>query len=203
MVPKPEEKKALVKDIHEEIGHFNEGRTLAEVKKNFFWHDRIEFVRMVVRQCQCYQLAKSPRNIRLSNEELKDILVCDLLYRVALDIIGPLPKTKDGNRYALVAIDHYSKWCETRLVKDHDVAIVAIFLEKEIICRFGVPRFIFIDNGGEWMVEFDMLCKIYGITHQFTVPQWPQWNGMVERMIKSLKNGLSIVSFTNLDNKDL
>jgi hypothetical protein len=22
------------------------------------------------------------------------------------------------------------------------------------------------------MVEFDMMCKIFGITHQFTVPQW-------------------------------
>jgi hypothetical protein len=32
-VPKPKERKALVKNIHEEIGHFNEGRTLAKVKK--------------------------------------------------------------------------------------------------------------------------------------------------------------------------
>jgi hypothetical protein len=83
-VPKPEEKKALVKDIHEEIGHFNEGRTLAEVKKNFFWHDRIEFVRMVVRQCQHCQLAKSSRSIKLGIEEMKNIHVCDLFYRVAL-----------------------------------------------------------------------------------------------------------------------
>jgi len=36
VVPKLEERKALVKDIHEEIGHFNEGRTLVAVKKRFF-----------------------------------------------------------------------------------------------------------------------------------------------------------------------
>jgi hypothetical protein len=36
MVPKPKERLVLVKNIHEEIGHFNEGRTLAEVKKRFF-----------------------------------------------------------------------------------------------------------------------------------------------------------------------
>jgi len=40
---------------------------------------------------------------------MKNILVCDLFYRVALDIVGPLPETKNGNRYDLVAIDHYSK----------------------------------------------------------------------------------------------
>jgi len=74
---------------------------------------------------------------------------------VALDIIGPLLETKDGNMYVLVAIDHYSKWCEARFVKDYDVSITTKFLKEKIIYRFGVPRFIFIDNGGEWMVEFD------------------------------------------------
>jgi hypothetical protein len=39
VVPKPKERKVLVRNIHEEIGHFSEGRTLAEVKKRFFWHD--------------------------------------------------------------------------------------------------------------------------------------------------------------------
>jgi hypothetical protein len=51
VMPKLKERHVLVKNIHEEIGHFNERRTLAEVKKRFFWHDRTKFVRMVVRQC--------------------------------------------------------------------------------------------------------------------------------------------------------
>jgi transposase-like protein len=134
---------------------------------------------------------------------MKSIDVCDLFYKVALDTVGPLPETKNGNKYALVAIDHYSKWCEVRLVKDHDVATAVRFLEEEIICKFGVPRFILTNNGGEWMAKFDLMCKKYGITHQFTTPQWLQCNGMVERMIKTLKNGLSVVSSTNLDNWDL
>jgi len=38
----------------------------------------------------------------------------DLFYRIVLDTTGPFPKTKFGNKYILVAINHYSKWCETR-----------------------------------------------------------------------------------------
>jgi transposase len=53
------------------------------------------------------------------------------------------------------------------------------------------------------MAEFDLMCKKYGIIHQFTTPQWLQYNGMVERMIKTLKNGLFVVSSTYLDNWDL
>jgi len=84
---------------------------------------------------------------------------------VALDTTRPLLEAKNGNMCVLVAIDNYSKWCEARPIRDHDAAIAARFLEKEIICRFGVPKFILIDNGGEWMVEFDLMCKKYGITH--------------------------------------
>jgi hypothetical protein len=36
VVSKPKERKVLVKDIHEEIVHFSERKTLAEVKKRFF-----------------------------------------------------------------------------------------------------------------------------------------------------------------------
>jgi len=67
-------------------------------------------------------------------EGMKSIPMCDLLYCVALDIVRPLPKTSNGNKYIVVAIDHYSKWCETHLVKEHDVAIATIFLEEEVIC---------------------------------------------------------------------
>jgi hypothetical protein len=36
VVLKPKERKVLVKNIHEEIGHFIEKRTLAKVMKRFF-----------------------------------------------------------------------------------------------------------------------------------------------------------------------
>jgi transposase-like protein len=96
---------------------------------------------------------------------MKSIPIYDLFYMVALDTTGPLPETKDENKYVLVAIDHYSKWCEARPVRDHDVTTAIRFLKKEIICKFGVPKFILTDNGGVLMVEFDLMCKKYGITH--------------------------------------
>jgi hypothetical protein len=117
---------------------------------------------------------------------------------VALNTTSPLPKTKSGNKYVLVAIDHYSKWCETKHVQEHIIATAMRFIEKEIICRFGIPKYVFIGNGGEWMAEFDTMCKIFGINHQFTTPQWFCCNGMVERMIKTLKHRLIVISTGNI-----
>jgi hypothetical protein len=81
---------------------------------------------------------------------MKNILVCELFYKVVLDIMGPLFETKSGNKYILVAIDHYSKWCEAKAMADHGVKTTTKFLEDDVICRYGVPKFVLIDIGGEW-----------------------------------------------------
>lgn len=36
----------------------------------------------------------------------------DHFYKVVIDTIGMIPKTHNGNRYILVATDHYSKWVD-------------------------------------------------------------------------------------------
>ncbi len=48
----------LIEKIHEEIGYFGEMRILVEVKKRFFWHDKIESVKKFIRICEKCQLAR-------------------------------------------------------------------------------------------------------------------------------------------------
>jgi len=144
---------------------------------------------------------RSSRSIRSGDEQLKSIPVCDLFHQVALDTAGPLPETKSSNKYILVAIDHYSKWCQAKAVADHGTKTATRFLEDEIICRYGVPKFVLTDNGGEWATESDVMCRDYAIQHQRTAPQWPQCNGMAERMIKTIKHGINVLVATpaNMD----
>ncbi len=156
--------------MHEDLGHSGEQRLLIEVCRRYFWHSRTEDVKAVVRSYQQCQLVKSEGSIRSGGEQLKSIPICDLLYRVALDTARSLPKTKSGNKYILVAIDHYSKWCEAKAVANHGAKIAAKFLEDDLICRYGVLRFILTDNRGEWCAEFDVMCKDYAIQHQRIAP---------------------------------
>jgi hypothetical protein len=193
-VPRPEERIKLVSQMHEHLGHFGEQRTLAKICRRYFWNNRTECVKAVVKMCQQCQLVKGVGSIRSRDEQLKSILVCDLFYRIALDTTGPLPETKSGNKYILVAIDHYYKWCEAKAVADHGAKTAARFLEDDLICRYGVPKFILTNNGGEWGAEFDIMCKDYAIQHQHTAPQWPQCNGMAERMIKTIKHGITVLA---------
>jgi len=85
-------------------------------------------------------------------------------------IVGPPPKKRRGYKYILVAIDHYSKWNEIKVVPDHEAKTVAKFFKDDIIYKYGVPKFIVIDNKGEWSIELDVMCRNYNITHQFITP---------------------------------
>ncbi len=179
LVPKPEERLSLVKQMHEDLGHFGEQRTLAEIRRRYFWHSRTTDVKAMVRGCQQCQLVRNSGSIRSGDEQLKSIPVCDLFHRVALDTAGPLPETRSGNKYILVAIDHYSKWCEAKVVADHGVKTAAKFLEDDIICRFGVPKFVLTDNGGG--VGCRVQCDVQGLcdptlTHCAPVAS-VQWDG--------------------------
>lgn len=81
-------------------------------------------------------------------------------------------KPRQEKKNILVSIDHYSKWCKAKAVADHGAKIAATFLEDGVICKYGVPKFVLTNNGGEWVVEFDVMCRDYGIHHQHIAPQW-------------------------------
>ncbi len=74
-----------------------------------------------------------------------------MFYHVVFYICGPLHEATIGNKYVLMAIDHYSKWCEVQFVKEHDALATSKFLEDGVICKYGVPKYILINNGIEWM----------------------------------------------------
>ncbi len=67
-MPKPEERMSLVRQMHEDLGHFGEQRMLAEIRQRYFWHNRTEDVKTVVRRCQQCQLVRSAGNIRSGDE---------------------------------------------------------------------------------------------------------------------------------------
>jgi hypothetical protein len=60
---------------------------------------------------------------------MKNILMCDLFYKVVLDIVGPFLEIKSSNKYVLIAIEHYFKWFEARPMKDLDATTTTKFLE--------------------------------------------------------------------------
>ena len=67
--------------------------------------------------------------------------------RVAVDVVGPLPRSNRGNRYVLTAIDYFSKWPEAYAIPDQEAETVADALLEGMLSRFGVPETLHSDQG--------------------------------------------------------
>jgi hypothetical protein len=68
------------------------------------------------------------------------------LQRWGIDIVGPLTTAQGNYKFTVVAVEYFTKWIEAKPI----VNIVAVGLKRffwqNIICRFGVPREITVDN---------------------------------------------------------
>ena len=57
-----------------------------------------------------------------------------LILQIGIDLVGPLPKTKRGNRFIITLVDYFSKWPEAAALPSKSASDVALFLYG-IICR--------------------------------------------------------------------
>ena len=67
--------------------------------------------------------------------------------RVAVDVVGPLPRSDRGNRFVLTAIDYFSKWPEAYAIPDQEAETVADALLEGMLSHFGVPETLHSDQG--------------------------------------------------------
>ena len=70
---------------------------------------------------------------------LQPIKVGYPLQIVATDILGPLPKSKNGNMYVLVVSDYLTRWAEAYAIPNQEAETVAKKLTNEMFCRFSIP----------------------------------------------------------------
>jgi hypothetical protein len=64
-----------------------------------------------------------------------------------LDVIGFINlKSRNWHRFILVAIDYFTKWIEACSYTHVTQKVVKMFTEKELICRYRLPKRIVMDN---------------------------------------------------------
>ena len=117
-------------------------------------------------------------------------IINEPLTRVAMDIVGPLPRSKSGNRYILVFCDYATRYPEAIPLRSIDAEHVAEELIN-IFARVGVPEEILIDQGSNFMSQ--LLAELYRLLHIHSIrtsPYHPRTDGLEERFNKTLKSTL-------------
>lgn len=114
-----------------------------------------------------------------------------------MDLIGPLPRTKRGNVYALVIVDSATRYPEAfplRVSSSRNIAERFV----ELFSRVGFPKEILTDQGTPFVSRLmKEVCQILDLKHIKTSAYHPQTDGLVERYNGTLKSTLKKMLNTN------
>ena len=75
--------------------------------------------------------------------------------RIAVDIIGPLPVSRRGNRFVMVVGDYITRWTECCPIPDHCAPTVVTKLVEEFVAGFGVLLKLLRPGMRVWVVSLE------------------------------------------------
>jgi hypothetical protein len=172
------------------MGHFGVQKTQEAISLRFFWPQWKSDVVKFVSNCATCIARKGPHS--RTKLPIKRYLASEPMQRIAIDILGPLPLTQRGNKYALVITDYFTKWPEVFPIPNQEAATVADILVNSVITRFGIPQELHSDQGRNFESHLiACLCERLGIHKTRTTPYRPQSDGQTERFNRTLTDSLA------------
>jgi transposase InsO family protein len=173
----------LLREIHSGFCGAHIGtRALAGkvIKQGFYWPTINIDAKALVQQCEACLKTENQQNLPSMSVHL--IPPSWPLQRWGMDLVGPLPTAQGNCRFAAVAVDYFTKWVEAKPLTNIKAPTIQKFFWQNIICRFGVPRELTVDNGKQFdCYTFKEYCKTLGTHAKFSSVYHPQSNGAVER----------------------
>ncbi|GFU08511.1 retrovirus-related Pol polyprotein from transposon 412 [Trichonephila clavipes] len=176
-------------------------KTLQKVRERFYWKNVRSDVEKCCRTCDPCAARKGPRKRTRGRLQLYNGGAP--FERIAFDILGPIPRSLDGNNNILVVMNYFTKWPEAYPIPDQEASTVAEVLVQHWISRFGVPLQLHSDQGRNFNSAIcKRLCEILAIDKTRTTALHLQSDGMVERFNRTILNSLSLLVSNNQQDWD-
>lgn len=189
--PQDQELRNRILEESHEKGHFGMEAMIKHVHTyhGLHWNSIYDECREIIKKCKPCQM----HNITRKGYNPQKSTVCFEPFSViAMDLLGPLPVTENGNVYILVVMDICTRYIIARPLQNKQSDTVARALVN-IFGDYGVASLIsFIsDNGREF--KNSLMHKITSalkIKHRFSTAFYPQSNGSAENSVKQVINTL-------------
>lgn len=171
-------------------GHPGGTQTTTNVQKHFHWKGATRDIRDFVRRCELCNHVKSRRGDGVQQQQPR--YPTTTMDTVALDVMGPYPRSKGGKRFIIVVTDLYTRWVEAYAVASARTSVIAQLLDKEFFPRWGYPRVLLSDNGSQFTGrKWREHCTRWGVQPQMTAVYHPRANP-TERRNQELKTQLRL-----------
>ena len=184
----PRQCRAMVLKLAHETplaGHLGRNKTTRRVLQRFYWPG---VCRDVAKHCRCCPECQKAQNRREQPAPLVPLpVMAEPFARIAMDIVGPLPRSKSGHKYILVICDYATRYPEAVPLRSCEAEKIAEELIK-LFSRMGIPKEILTDQGSNFTSK--LLAELYNMLQVRairTTPYHPQTDGLVERFNQTLK----------------
>nr|XP_037270721.1 uncharacterized protein K02A2.6-like [Rhipicephalus microplus] len=170
------QRKDILALLHE--GHQGVRRCQVRARECVWWPHCSQHIEDLVAQC-----AKCAETRTLRSEPLSPTPTPERPWqRLGIDLFH-----LEGRDYVLI-VDYYSRFPEiVTLGTSSAKAVVAAV--KSCFARFGIPDVVRTDNGPQFSSkEFADFATAYRFCHETSSPRYPQSNGEVERMVRTVKD---------------
>lgn len=192
LVPRSQRKKSL-DSCHDDpkSAHLGSSKTFSRIALNYYWpkmrQDRY------VRACKTCNSQKSS-NVRFGfmGAEKKARFPFQM---ILIDLMGPFPRSTNSHLYLLVITDWYTKYTVLHPLRAATSTSIVRFLEDQVFLVYGVPQYIFSDNGSQFTSnQLKKLALEYKVRIWFT-PLYHAQDNFVERTNRTI--GAAIRSYIN------
>ena len=166
----------ILQQLH--IGHQGMEKTRLLARQTVYWPNINHQIDDLIRSCdQCQKHMPQQRREPLIPHEIP----MTPWTKIGMDLFE-----LDRVQYLLL-VDYHSKFPVTQRMTSTTSAGVA-GVAASIFGLLGSPAEIISDNGPQFVgAAFQQMCRDWGITHTTSSPRYPQSNGLVERMVRTVK----------------
>ncbi|XP_068236908.1 uncharacterized protein [Palaemon carinicauda] len=168
-------------------GHLGIHKTYCKILNCFFWPNMKKDVAESVRTCHVCQISGNPNQV-IPKAPLQPILVPDESFsKIIIDNVGPLPKTKKGNKYLLTLICPMAQYPIAIPLSAKNIANSLL----KVFTNFGIPKEIQSDRSSNFTSDlFAQVLKELNIKQTLSSAYRPESQGALERWHQTFKSML-------------
>ena len=187
----PQGRQAVLNELHQ--SHPGTSRMKALARSYIWWPQMdLEIEKCVKSSSVCQQSRNSPPPAPLHPWQWPS----EPWSRLHLDFAGPYM----GHMF-LVIQDAHSKWLDAHVMSTI-TSSKTIEVLRTVFATHGIPRKVVTDNSPSFTSsEFKSFMQGNGIHHVTSAPYHPSTNGLAERGVQALKNGLKRTAGANIQEK--
>jgi putative transposase len=165
-------------------GHMSLKKVIAKSWR-YTWYGKARDMRLWHLSChRCQEVRPSKQKC-----PIRPFVYTHLLQRMGVDLCGPIPETKDGNKYIMNFIDVFSKYIISVAVPDTKASTFVKAFISEVVLVYGTPEELISDNATNFSARIvQEITDLLRVKKIFCTPYHSEGNGLVERSFRTWRS---------------